>query len=62
MKIEGLAKIFVAYFIVALVGVLAYPSMVGLFGWLGATVGTATVIGLAGVVLDKIGITKAIGR
>lgn len=62
MKIEALAKIWIAYFIVALVGVLAYPSAVGLFGWLGATVGTATVIGIAGVVLDKLGITKAIGR
>lgn len=62
MKIESLAKIWVAYFIVALVGVLLYPSMVGLFGWLGATLGTATVIGIAGVVLDKLGITKAIGR
>jgi len=62
MKIEGLAKIFVAYFIVALVGVLAYPSLVSFFGWLGATVGTAACIGIAGVVLDKLGITKAIGR
>ena len=62
MKIEGLAKIFFAYFIVALVGVLAYPYLIGLFGWLGATLGTAAVIGIAGVVLDKLGITKAIGR
>lgn len=60
MKWKNLVKPFVLYGGVTFLGITFYPQFIGTFGSLGATVGTAVVAGLTGVVLDYVGATKAI--